>query len=144
MMLRDLMPDGWSCTVRRDWSLETLSWSMTIRLRSTPDIIGRVAVGVVSVRGLTPRELLDAVHREVCRMDAELVHELSLVDDVPDTGLVPRQDRCIVPGGGHAPRSTPPHPKRTALSTPLICECGCRLKVMDDDGSLGCWMCDSE
>ena len=129
--IEDLLPRGWALTVRREHSIETMSWRTKLFINSAPDVVGRVATGMVYVKPHWKHiDLLHAMHHELCRMDATLTHELTLADPLPDTGRSPGQgttaspgyrpcidqlNRPIVPGGGHGPvKGRPPQAHRGA------------------------------
>jgi len=110
--IRDAVPDGWEAVVRAGCS----DWLTTIHLTSAPDSRGRVAYGAVRTSGKSNTELLHALHVELCRMDAELEHDIkceTFVDE--DCGDC---DACDL------------------KAFRLVCDCGEPWVTMDDGCSL--------
>jgi hypothetical protein len=79
LLIKETVPQGWYSVIETQFNYETLSRSAKVRLVSAPDVTGHKASGVIYLdRYDSIEELVHAIHCEAARMDAGLMHELTL------------------------------------------------------------------
>ena len=77
-ILLEHLPRGWKAKTDTFRSFRTDGWVTQFKIKSAPDVMGRVAYGTLYLNDADVLRWRHSVLVELCRMDSELVHELTL------------------------------------------------------------------